>query len=90
MAKRKRSLWLMVTKDKYELPIAVADTAPQLAQVTGCSENLIRSSATRQKNGQWKYSRFVQVEITEEDYNEIVEADAAYMSGKRMPPAGRG
>lgn len=28
-------LWLQVTPDKYELPVAVADTAEQLAKVAG-------------------------------------------------------
>lgn len=90
MAKRKRALWLMVTKDRYELPVAVADSAGQLARITGIDENLIRSSASKQTTGQWKFSRFVRVEIEEEDYIEIMEADAAYMRGKGMPPAGRG
>lgn len=28
-------LWLKVTKDEYQLPLAVADTAAELARMTG-------------------------------------------------------
>ena len=29
-----RSVWLMVTADEYELPVAVADTAEELARIS--------------------------------------------------------
>lgn len=37
------------TVDKYELPIAVADTVQELAVILGTSENNIRSSLSRYK-----------------------------------------
>lgn len=32
-----KPLYLLVTKDKYQLPLAVADTAEELAQIVGVS-----------------------------------------------------
>lgn len=37
-------LWLEVTKDKYELPLAVADSAKELAQMVGTTESNVRSN----------------------------------------------
>lgn len=41
--KRKKALYILVTTDKYELPIAVADTKAELARITGRPLNGIRS-----------------------------------------------
>lgn len=43
----KKYLWLLVTKDKYELPLAVADTAKELAIMTGTTKNNIVSQISR-------------------------------------------
>ena len=43
----KKYLWLLVTKDKYELPLAVADTANELARMTGTTKNNIVSQISR-------------------------------------------
>ena len=40
-------LWLLVTKDKYELPILVADTANELAKMTGTTKNNVVSQINR-------------------------------------------
>ena len=40
-------LWLMITQDKYELPLVVADTAKELAMITGTTKNNVVSSACR-------------------------------------------
>ncbi len=60
-------IWMEVTKDKYELPVAVADDAYKLAELTGASVNNIRTTASRHKSGKQKHSRFVKVEIMEEN-----------------------
>lgn len=61
------TVWMMVSKDKYELPLAVADSAPQLAEMVGVSANAIFSSYSCYKNGKHKFSRFHKVEIEEVD-----------------------
>ena len=50
----------MVTKDEYELPMAIADTVKELAVMTGKSENAIRSGISKQKQGY--RSRFYKIE----------------------------
>lgn len=45
-------MWLLVTKDKYEFPIYIEDTAPALAKKCGVSVNRIYSAVSHaQKEG---------------------------------------
>lgn len=37
----KNTVYMQVTHDKYELPLAVADTVVELARICGVSENAI-------------------------------------------------
>lgn len=46
-------LYMKVTKDKYELPLAVAESAGELAALTGVDKNVILSSISH-KRRQWK------------------------------------
>ena len=57
---------MMVSKDKYELPLAVADSAPQLAEMVGVSVNSIFSSYSCYIHGKHKFSRFQKVEVDDE------------------------
>lgn len=50
----------MVSKDKYELPMAVTDTVKELSVMTGKSESAIRSGISKQKQGY--RSRFYKIE----------------------------
>lgn len=62
-----RNVWLNVTMDEYELPVAVADTAAQLAQILGTTEMTILSSISHAKHdGRKTPYRKVRVEIDEE------------------------
>ena len=56
-------IWMEVTKDKYELPVVVADDAYKLAELTGASVNNIRSTASKYAHGEIRRSRFVRVEM---------------------------
>ena len=47
-------LYLRVTRDKYELPEAVAESPRELAQMTGVSRATILSSISHEKAGRWK------------------------------------
>ena len=51
---------MKVTKDKYELPLAVADSAPGLAKLLGITENAIYSSMSNAKKNGYRQS-FVKV-----------------------------
>lgn len=55
-------IYMLVTKDKYELPLAVADTRKELGEMIGVSSITIANSITRaRKNGH--KSKYVRVEI---------------------------
>lgn len=80
-----KHIWLAVTPDKYELPIAHARTAGELANIMGVKESTILSMECRYRNGithnKRKYKarktnlgqyRIVKVDDTEEDADERV------------------
>lgn len=61
----KKYLYIAVSLDEYELPIAVADNVPELARMMGTTVNVINSSISR------KTRRYHKVEnIEEEGINE--------------------
>lgn len=59
------TLWMMVTEDKYELPLAVADSASELARIAGCKPNNVSSCASKFKHRNQKQSKFYKIEIDE-------------------------
>lgn len=63
-AKKKniKPLWLMVTKDKYQLPLAVADTAAELAQIVGVKPCTIIKNVTHRRN-----SRYIRIYVDMEE-----------------------
>ena len=61
-------LWLAVTPDKYELPIAVADTARELSRLMGLHDGAVRQMYHRQSTGKIKVAqkyRIFKVDDTE-------------------------
>ena len=73
--KRQRFLWLAVTADKYELPIAVADTAKDLGQMLGISKNAIIIQAQLDLDGTRSGRKLIKVPIGEEDDKDIYNSD---------------
>ncbi|MBQ1570286.1 MAG: hypothetical protein IIZ78_04095 [Clostridiales bacterium] len=59
----KQMIWMMVTTDKYELPMAVADSAGELARKCGCTENNIYSTVCHYEHGKLKTAKFRRVEV---------------------------
>lgn len=49
--RRKKTLWLLVTKDEFELPLYVADTIIELAIYCRVHPGTIRGEVYRQKPG---------------------------------------
>jgi hypothetical protein len=45
-----KDLWMKVTSDEYELPVAVADSVGQLAKLCGVSVNTIYTSMSHAKH----------------------------------------
>ena len=59
---KQKYLWMAVTADKYELPLAVTDTAKELGRIYGLSKETIKSAVTRQSSGTMSGRRFVKVD----------------------------
>ena len=75
-------LYTYTTADKYELPLAVAETPAELAEMTGRNENGILSSISHQKARKGPF-RWHRVELTEEDAEELRQADLRAIREKR-------
>lgn len=70
-------IWLAVTQDKYQLPVAVADTAAELARMMGVRQSTVISSVYRQRlraktikgiRGQKK--KYFCIEVDDDDEND--------------------
>lgn len=59
-------LYMQVTRDKYEFPVAIADSIPELANMIGKSPNTIKSYMSRCKKIGRK-CRYIKIEIEEEE-----------------------
>lgn len=57
MMSKQRYLWLAVTADEYELPMAVEDTAAALARRLGVSEDTVRVMEYRGKNERYRRTK---------------------------------
>lgn len=62
-----RYLWLCVEADEYELPLAVADSARELAEKVGTSKTNVENLALHDYNGKTTGRRFVKVPKEEKD-----------------------
>ena len=70
------TLYMKVTKDKYELPIAVAGSTKELALMLGVSPNCVSSCFAK------KYPSWKKVEIEDEEDN---HGDNPGRSEKMLP-----
>lgn len=60
-----RNLYMMVTDDELELPLVVADSAQELADIIGRNVNTIYSGISHEQHGRIKRSIYKKVEIKE-------------------------
>lgn len=56
-------VYMKVTKDEFELPLAIADTPTELSRITGDKLGTINSALSRAKHKKRKFSRYIKVEI---------------------------
>ena len=63
MSRKPIVIYMAVTSDKYELPIAVAESAPELAAIMGVSRSTVCSSISRYERGGTQRSRYVKVVV---------------------------
>lgn len=54
-------IWMAVTPDEYELPLAIADTAKELAELVGISTETVKSNTCRHNSGNMSGRKFVKV-----------------------------
>jgi len=67
MKKRKPCfVWMEITKDKYELPIHIADSAKELAELTGAKNATTILSAIYHANKRGGRCKYIRVPITDE------------------------
>lgn len=59
-------MYMAVTTDEYELPLAIGDTARELGELVGVSANLIHSTISKNQTGKNRKMRFVKVEPLED------------------------
>ena len=62
-------VWMKVSRDKYELPVAVANSARELGIICGVNEHTIYASMSHAKRGDISHTPYVCVIIDEEDDN---------------------
>lgn len=61
-------VYMMVTEDEYELPLAVGNTAEELAKIVGTTTNAVLSGISHAKRGRgFGFSRYVKVEWEDEE-----------------------
>lgn len=65
------TVWMMVTADKYELPLAVAESCGELADILGVTRSAISHalewSGYRKSIGRNVNRKYVKVKVEEED-----------------------
>ena len=57
-------IYMEVTQDKYELPVAIASSSSELAKLCQTTANAIRQGIHRRQNPK-RWSRFVRVDVEE-------------------------
>ena len=65
-------VWMRVSLDRFRLPVAVANSAAELAVICGTTENCVKSCASHFKHGRKDNSPYICVEIDDKE-DETVE-----------------
>lgn len=64
---KQKKVYMAVTPDKYELPIAIADDVLTLAKMVGVKSHSIYEHLSHIKSGYVKQTRYVKVILEDED-----------------------
>lgn len=64
---KKKYIWMAVTADRLELPIAIADTAEELSKILGINRTSVMTNALRKESGKISGRRIVKVDRYEID-----------------------
>lgn len=66
---RSQAVYMEITKDEYELPIVVADSAEELARKVGRTRDAIYSSIAHSRQLGY-FSRYIRVELSDDEDEE--------------------
>lgn len=66
MKKRKEYVWIAYSKEAPGIPIAIADTCKELADMVGVSRGTVMSESCRYKN-KAKHAIYAKVEVDDAD-----------------------
>ena len=66
----KKKIYMAVTRDALSLPLAVADSAAELARLRGIKQGTVLCAISRWKKGVVKCPRYIVVEVEEEPLKE--------------------
>lgn len=64
------NIWMKVTRDKYQLPLAVADSASELARMCDTTPNCVVSTVSHYNKGRITFPSYVCVRFEEGEENE--------------------
>lgn len=56
-------LYMIVTADRYELPMLVADSLDELSEFSGKTKTNISSCISKKKNGKNNGYKFIRIEV---------------------------
>ena len=59
-------LYLAITPDRYELPLAVCDSPGELARCYGVSKSCVLSNITHGDSGKVRGAKFIRTEVEED------------------------
>ena len=65
-----RTVWMLLTNDKYELPLVIADTVNELARIIGKRPLTIRGMVSRYERGIKKRCIYQRVRIPDDAEDE--------------------
>lgn len=64
---KQRTVYMKVTDDEYELPVAIANTMKELAQILGVKKDTISGYISRYNRGLASHSAYRKVEIDDDE-----------------------
>lgn len=62
----KMKIWMKVTCDELSLPLAVADTSSELAEMCGTTPNAVVSTWSHYRKGRITYPSYICVKVDED------------------------
>lgn len=65
--KPRKYIWVAYQKDPPGLPIAVADTSTELAEILGVSQSTVMTSTMNGRRNRFKHDIYAKVEVEDAD-----------------------